>query len=100
MYFLLFRDSLPYHYDELMVINEELINGYNIRLQNYNEKVDTMKNINTVIQKASRLRGNFSLVLIKDKNSNLTIFLYFLLQLGQNLRIWLISVELASTTTV
>ncbi|CAH1100216.1 unnamed protein product [Psylliodes chrysocephalus] len=60
-------DSLPYHYDELMVINEELINGYNIRLQNYNEKVDTMKNINTVIQKASRLR-------VGPKSSNMVNF--------------------------
>ncbi|CAG9855973.1 unnamed protein product [Phyllotreta striolata] len=49
-------NSLPHHYNELMAINEELIGGYNIRLKNYNEKVDTMKTINTIIQKASRLR--------------------------------------------
>lgn len=40
------------------MINKELINGYNIKLHNFNEGVETMKKINFIIQKSSRLRGN------------------------------------------
>lgn len=50
---------MPGYYKELITINKELINGYNIRLQNYNEGVETMKKINAIIQKASRLRGRY-----------------------------------------
>lgn len=46
------------YYNELSILNTELINGYNIRLANYKEGVEAMKYINSVIQKASRLRGN------------------------------------------
>lgn len=48
---------MPKYYNELNKLNKELINSYNIRLNNYNEGLETMKNINSVIQKASRLRG-------------------------------------------
>ncbi|KAJ8925470.1 hypothetical protein NQ315_009304 [Exocentrus adspersus] len=48
--------EMPTYYSELNAINKELINGYKIRLQNYNEGVETMKRINAIIQKASRLR--------------------------------------------
>ncbi|XP_022913757.2 BBSome complex member BBS2-like [Onthophagus taurus] len=49
-------DDVPKYYNELNNINQELINGYNIRLSNYNEGVETMKMINGIIQKSSRLR--------------------------------------------
>lgn len=45
------------HYHELNNVNKTLINGYNIKAQNYNEGIETMKKINHIIQKASRLRG-------------------------------------------
>lgn len=48
---------MPKYYQELNSLNKELINSYNIRLQNYNEGMETMKTINSIIQKASRLRG-------------------------------------------
>lgn len=49
---------MPKYYTELMGLNKEIINGHNIRLQNYNDGVDSMKKINAIIQRASRLRGN------------------------------------------
>lgn len=45
------------HYNDLDSVNRDLINGYNIKVQNYNEGIETMKKINNIIQKASRLRG-------------------------------------------
>ncbi|KAF7277987.1 hypothetical protein GWI33_008983 [Rhynchophorus ferrugineus] len=53
------------HYKDLDRINKDLISGYNIKVQNYNEGIDTMKKINNIIQKASRLRvGHHSAVMI------------------------------------
>ncbi|KAB0804754.1 hypothetical protein PPYR_01724 [Photinus pyralis] len=49
-------DEMCKYYDELNIINKELINGYNIRLSNYTEGRESMKSINSIIQKASRLR--------------------------------------------
>lgn len=54
---ILYRNDMPGCYNELRNINKELINGYNIRLKNYEEGVETMKTINCIIQRASRLRG-------------------------------------------
>lgn len=51
------RNELPNYYNELNLLNKNLINGYNIRLANYDEGVETMKKINSIIQRASRLRG-------------------------------------------
>lgn len=51
------RKEMPGYYNELNNLNNELINGYNIRLQSYNEGLETIKQINSIIQKASRLRG-------------------------------------------
>ncbi|XP_019881742.1 Bardet-Biedl syndrome 2 protein [Aethina tumida] len=48
--------EMPKYYTELMGLNKEIINGHNIRLQNYNDGVDSMKKINAIIQRASRLR--------------------------------------------
>ncbi|CAG9764410.1 unnamed protein product [Ceutorhynchus assimilis] len=65
------------HYHELNKVNKELINGYNIKTQNYNEGIETMKKINNIIQKASRLRvGQNSAVMINHcrnaiKNNNI-----------------------------
>lgn len=50
---------MPGCYNELRILNKGLINGYNIRLKNYDEGVETMKKINSIIQRASRLRGKF-----------------------------------------
>lgn len=49
--------EMPGYYKELNDINKELINGYNIRLSNYNEGVNAVKEINYIIQKASRMRA-------------------------------------------
>lgn len=45
------------YYNQLKSLNMEMINGYNIRLANYTEGVEAMKSINSIIQRASRLRG-------------------------------------------
>ncbi|XP_057662822.1 Bardet-Biedl syndrome 2 protein homolog [Diorhabda carinulata] len=60
-------ENLSAQYNELMIVNKELINGYNIKVQNYNEGVETMKTINSIIQKASRLR-------VGQKSSNMINF--------------------------
>lgn len=44
-------------YKELEAINMEMIGGHHIRIKNHEEGIDTMKRINAIIQKASRLRG-------------------------------------------
>ncbi|XP_048518125.1 Bardet-Biedl syndrome 2 protein homolog, partial [Dendroctonus ponderosae] len=41
------------NYHELSGVNKALISGYNIKAQNYNEGIETMKRINQIIQKAS-----------------------------------------------
>lgn len=68
------------HYNDLHSVNRDLINGYNIKVQNYNEGIETMKKINNIIQKASRLRGK--------KKSNQFLILILLMDLfilvGQN----------------
>lgn len=52
------------YYNQLKLLNMEMINGYNIRLANYTEGVEAMKSINSIIQKASRLRGAYIIVCI------------------------------------
>ncbi|KAK9872406.1 hypothetical protein WA026_017865 [Henosepilachna vigintioctopunctata] len=49
-------EKLPQHYKDLDNLNKELISGYNVRLANYNEGLETIKKINTIVQRASRLR--------------------------------------------
>ena len=44
-------------YNELKNVNKELVNHYNIQSSNYNDGLNVMKQINSIIQKASRLRG-------------------------------------------
>lgn len=43
-------------YNELDEINNDLRNGYEIRVTNYNDIVNSVKELNGIIQKASRLR--------------------------------------------
>lgn len=45
------------HYNELMGVNDDLISNYTIRLRNFNEMQKTLKMINEILQKASKLRG-------------------------------------------
>lgn len=57
----IFRNDMPKYYKELDNVNKDLISTYSVRLSNYDEGLETLKNINTIIQKSSRLRGNFHL---------------------------------------
>lgn len=43
-------------YNELNELNNDVRNGYEIRVTNYNDIVSTVKELNGIIQKASRLR--------------------------------------------
>lgn len=45
------------HYNELMGVNDDLISNYTIRLRNFNEMQKTLKMINEILQRASKLRG-------------------------------------------
>ncbi|XP_060518353.1 Bardet-Biedl syndrome 2 protein homolog isoform X2 [Cylas formicarius] len=64
-------------YHELNAVNKEIIGGYNIKVQNYNEGLETMKKINTIIQNASRLRvGRNAATMVQNcrnaiKNNNI-----------------------------
>ena len=53
-------------YSQLYDINRDLIAGYKIRCNNHQELMDTLKQVNQIIQKAARLRGKTSDIL----NSN------------------------------
>ena len=44
-------------YTQLYDINRDLISGYKIRCHNHQELMETLKEVNQVIQKAGRLRG-------------------------------------------
>ena len=46
-------------YSQLYDINRDLIAGYKIRCNNHSELMDTLKQVNQIIQKAARLRGNY-----------------------------------------
>jgi Bardet-Biedl syndrome 2 protein len=45
------------HYQELMNMNRDLINGYKIRSNNHEELLRNVKLLNQTIQKAGSLRG-------------------------------------------
>ena len=47
-------------YAQLYDINRDLIAGYKIRVNNHQELMDTLKDVNQIIQKAGRLRGGKS----------------------------------------
>ena len=44
-------------YMELNDVNTDLIRGYNIRCKNHQELLEALKQMNVVIQKMARLRG-------------------------------------------
>lgn len=44
-------------YMDLNVLNRELIHEYQIRSHNHQDLVDSLKQINVIIQKAANLRG-------------------------------------------
>ena len=44
-------------YSQLYDINRDLVSGYKIRVNNHQELMETLKDINQIIQKAGRLRG-------------------------------------------
>ena len=46
-------------YNQLYDINQDLVSGYKIRVNNNQELMDTLKDVNMIIQRAGRLRGNF-----------------------------------------
>ena len=53
-------------YSQLYDINRDLTAGYKIRVNNHQELMDTLKDVNQIIQKSGRLRGNryFSFIII------------------------------------
>ena len=51
-------------YSQLYDINRDLIASYNIRCNNHKELMETLKNVNQIIQKAARLRGTSFLILV------------------------------------
>ncbi|KAK9738481.1 Ciliary BBSome complex subunit 2, N-terminal [Popillia japonica] len=57
-------NDMPKYYKELDNVNKDLISTYSVRLSNYDEGLETLKNINTIIQKSSRLR-------VGQKSSNM-----------------------------
>jgi hypothetical protein len=44
-------------YSQLYDINRDLIAGYKVRCNNHQELMETLKQVNQIIQKAARLRG-------------------------------------------
>jgi hypothetical protein len=50
-------------YLELNDVNTDMIRGYNIRCKNHQELLESLKQLNVIIQKAARLRGKSFLCL-------------------------------------
>ena len=44
-------------YNQLYDINQDLVSGYKIRVNNNQELMETLKDVNLIIQRAGRLRG-------------------------------------------
>ena len=51
-------------YSQLYDINRDLTAGYKIRVNNHQELMDTLKDVNQIIQKAGRLRGKLEISFI------------------------------------
>ena len=68
-------------YSQLYDLNRDLIAGYKIRCNNHQELMDTLKQVNQIIQKAGRLRvGKSKAKVISDcrtaiKGSNVNVLL-------------------------
>lgn len=56
----LFREKVPNFYNELMLTNEELMTTFQIRSENYNEVQRLLNEINQILFRAQRLRGEFT----------------------------------------
>ena len=50
-------------YSQLYDINRDLTAGYKIRVNNHQELMDTLKDVNQIIQKAGRLRGDMLIII-------------------------------------
>lgn len=57
MKIIVYRTEMRNYYNEVRAINNELLDGHNIRVKNHEEGIATMKEINAIIQWASRMRG-------------------------------------------
>jgi hypothetical protein len=53
------RGNMKKGYTELYNMNRDLINGYKIRCGNHQELLAALKQVNLIIQKAGRMRGNY-----------------------------------------
>ena len=49
-------------YSQLYDVNQDLVSGYKIRVNNHTELMETLKEVNQIIQKAGRLRGTYILL--------------------------------------
>jgi hypothetical protein len=79
----LFRKNMKKWYSQLYDINRDLVSGYKIRVNNHQELMDTLKDVNQIIQKAGRLRGNYIFYLrVHSTRAGLHFTLFFLLLLG------------------
>lgn len=52
--------SMKKWYSQLYDINQDLVSGYKIRVNNHTELMETLKEVNQIIQKAGRLRAGKS----------------------------------------
>ena len=53
-----YRENVRKWYNDLSEINKDLIMSYNIRYNNHKEIMNVLKEINVIIQRCARLRGN------------------------------------------
>lgn len=51
-------------HQDLHALNSELINNYKIRSNNHEELMNCLKQVNQIIQRAGRLRGNAFIYLL------------------------------------
>jgi hypothetical protein len=61
-------------YLELNDVNADMIRGYNIRCKNHQELLESLKQLNIIIQKAARLRGKSLLSLGRFNPGNVCSF--------------------------
>lgn len=52
-----YRLTMKRYYTQLYNLNQELISQYRVRCNNHEELLSCLKQVNQVIQKAGRLRG-------------------------------------------
>ena len=79
-------------YSQLYDINQDLVSGYKIRVNNHTELMETLKEVNQIIQKAGRLRGRyFSLFMFvlsfKKKKGKTGINIFFLFHFSGKIQV-------------